>query len=379
MKKLLLTSLASFFLLIVFGQTEDVQATIKNGSALNSVMVVLKSKVTYTESISNLQFTVQIPKTVTPKPTASILSNPLDAFAPTSSYTTQVVDDEGGFYTYLFNAVPTGASALTLTSGVEVNALEIQFTGGPVVTSDVRLAHVASGGSTSQLALYIELGGTDRTNYSELFYGTGATNGGSYDAYSFVPISNVVLPMNLIKFNAVKINDNGWLDWTVTNQTSNNKRFDIERSTDGRRFIKIGSTDVRFNGNSTESYQFTDKNLSTVLSNGTLYYRIKQVDIYNKYGYSQIRNINLTEQRPASIFPNPAATSSTLNFDLASAQKVSITVRDNNGKVISRFQQDAAKGINQAKINVNNLAKGKYNVTVTDSENNIQTLPLIKL
>jgi hypothetical protein len=113
-----------------------------------------------------------------------------------------------------------------------------------------------------------------------------------------------------------------------------------------------------------------------------IYYRIKEVSFAGKHTYSDVRLIRVNAQPNvfnSNIFPNPASTSSTLNFELSNSQKVSITVRENNGKVIKRFQQDAVKGLNQTKINVNNLSKGKYNVTITDSENNIQTLPLIKL
>jgi hypothetical protein len=380
MKKLLLTFINSFlFILIAFGQDEEIfQASIKSGSTSNSVMIVLKSNTTFSGAIDNLLFTLQIPNTVSPQPTAAIKSNPLETNVPASTYATQV-NNEGGFYNYIFNSTQSGAAALNFTSGVEFNALEIEFTGGPVgVISDVRLAHLADGGTSGFAQFYIEIGGGNKTNYSNQFYGT-STNGGSYSDNSFATISNVTLPIKLSNFNAVKSNNDAILSWTATNQAATNKRFDVERSIDGRNFIKIGTTDVRFNGNTTESYQYTDRNISTVRNTGSLYYRIRQVDIYNKYSYSQVRSLSLTEQRTANIFPNPASVSSTLNFELATAQKVSITVRDINGKVISTFQQDAAKGLNQAKINVNNLPKGRYNVTIADSENNIQTLPLIKL
>ncbi|MBU3715093.1 MAG: T9SS type A sorting domain-containing protein [Ferruginibacter sp.] len=379
MKKSLLTFISSFlFILASFGQDEEIfQASIKSGSTSNSVMIVLKSNTTFSGSIDNLLFTLQIPNTLSPQPTATIKSNPLETNVPVSTYATQVIN-EGGFYNYIFNSTQSGAAALNFTSSVEFNALEVEFTGGPVgLISDVRLAHLSDGGESGFAQFYIEIGGGNKTNYTNQFYGT-SSNGGSFSSGSFATISNVTLPIKLINFNAAKSNNDAILSWTAANQTASNKRFDVERSIDGRTFIKIGNTDVRFNGNTTESYQYIDRNISSLRS-GSLYYRIRQVDIYNKYSYSQVRNIALTEQKTASIFHNPASVSSTLNFELASAQKVSITVRDINGKVISTFQQDAAKGLNQAKINVNNLSKGRYNVTIADSDNNVQTLPLIKL
>ena len=360
MKKLLLSFIIFFsFSLISKAQFEYVSGTIKNGSQPNSVMVVIKSSTTFTANFSNVQFMVQIPNTISPQPVATILSNPLSSYI-LGSYATQVVD-EGGFYNYLFSIVVIGGAPFTFNAGTEYSALEIQFAGGPSgLLTDVRLGHLADGGSTSQLAFYIEMG-SDYTNYSQMFFGTGASNGGNYSSYSYVPISNITLPVCVFDLNVEKRGVNVLLNWKLLNQIDAVNSFDIERSFDGIRFYKINS----LTANNTDSYYYIDDNLKSINDNCRVYYRIKKILFNLKTEFSLVRSLKLIKNDYSiSLFPNPTNRILNIQFNSTSTNIVIIKIYEINGVVRKEITCHTVLGNNIVQISLDDFNKGSYFVSL---------------
>ena len=120
------------------------------------------------------------------------------------------------------------------------------------------------------------------------------------------------------------------LEWSTATEV-NNDHFDIERSSDGISFEKIGV--VRGSGNSSnlQQYQYTDNHPSA----GNNYYRLKQTDIDGKYAYSVIIMVqNGAGKNTVKLYPNPCTDN--LKIDLGSVvDNVHITISDMAGKVIS--------------------------------------------
>ena len=73
------------------------------------------------------------------------------------------------------------------------------------------------------------------------------------------------------------------LQWSTATET-NNQGFEIQRGTNNRDLVTVGF--VKGNGTTTEtqSYTYVD---NTELS-GTVYYRLKQLDLNGKYEYSKV-------------------------------------------------------------------------------------------
>lgn len=378
MKKILITAFLLTSIALFSEAQEYVTGTIKNGTQPNSVMIAVKSNTTFTGNFSNVQFMVQIPNTVSPQPTASVLTNSLSSNI-TSAYSTQVTN-ESGFYNYLFSAVVVGSPSFTFNAGTEYNVLEVQFTNGPDgFLSEVRLGHLADGGSTTQLAFYIEMGGNDFTDYTDMFYGSGASNGGNFSAYSYVPINGIALPLNLTKFTANKVNDDAILNWTIENQSSLSNSFDIERSLDGISFVKIANVLVNPNNNLQADYQYIDSKVSSIRNNGIIYYRLKLNENNSHYTYSAIKNIKIPKTvLPVSIYPNPTKNKTNLSFELDIAKKVCIYITDMNGSKLEKINYNGLKGLNNVSLDLSKYAKGIYTVVFEDESNN-QILKAIKL
>jgi len=132
------------------------------------------------------------------------------------------------------------------------------------------------------------------------FSGGGGGGGGGGNTTS------ALLPVELISFKAQWSEDDGILTW-VTASERNSDRFEVERSTDGIHFVKVGM--VKSKGNSTEvlSYLFNDVDAGQLNADG-LYYRLKQIDFDGEFEYSQIVYLDI-DKKPIDakviVFPNP--------------------------------------------------------------------------
>ena len=113
-------------------------------------------------------------------------------------------------------------------------------------------------------------------------------------------LSESVLPLKLLAFTGYNTERGNLLTW-VTAAEPQNKGFDIERSTDGIRFEKIGFVPVAGATNNTQSYSFTDKTPIV----GVSYYRLKQIDLGGQFEYSKVISIRQEGKNGISVFPNP--------------------------------------------------------------------------
>ncbi len=118
------------------------------------------------------------------------------------------------------------------------------------------------------------------------------------------PLNNAPLPIELLFLNATSNFENIELNWATASEL-NNDHFELEKSTDGHGFQKIGT--VKGNGTTNETlyYKFTD---SSPFS-GINYYRLKQVDYDGTFEYSKVVSVEqyLDLENAFELFPNPAS------------------------------------------------------------------------
>lgn len=122
-------------------------------------------------------------------------------------------------------------------------------------------------------------------------------------------VCSAILPIELSKFSAEKANTaDAHLDW-ITSQESNTAHFDIERSTNGKQFGKVGEVKAAGHSHLPLSYHFLDKNLPLSTSD-IFYYRLKINDLDGTSTLSEIRSVTFDKvgrNLSADIFPNPSA------------------------------------------------------------------------
>ena len=127
-------------------------------------------------------------------------------------------------------------------------------------------------------------------------YFTGATpkytltNCSSYD----------VLPISLLSFYATSRNNKIHLIWITASEQDNNY-FSIEKSGDGVNF-EVESI-IAGAGNSTSELQYSFDDLFPIA--GVNYYRLRQTDYNGGYSLSKTIAVNVMEDEPIYIYPNP--------------------------------------------------------------------------
>jgi uncharacterized protein (DUF1501 family) len=117
-----------------------------------------------------------------------------------------------------------------------------------------------------------------------------------------------VIPIELTKFSVEKANTaDAHIEWATANE-SNTAKYDIERSTDGKRFVKVGEVKAVGHSHEPTRYDFLDKNLPLSVTN-TFYYRLKISDLDDTSTLTETRSISfdkIGKNLVVDIFPNPS-------------------------------------------------------------------------
>lgn len=186
---------------------------------------------------------------------------------------------------------------------------------------------------------------------------------------SFIINEICILPMQWIDFQ-VKSNSKAnqlQFNWKIA-ENRNHKGYFIEYSYNGNTWGDLGyvSGDGKFSGES--SYSYT---LGRVFT-GTVYFRIKQVEMNGSANYSSVKRINLDESAEAlKIWPNPATSMLQVNIG---NQNGLARIMDASGRTIKSISLSA--GINR--IQVNELTKGIYMLSFTSPNGEISNARFLK-
>lgn len=147
-----------------------------------------------------------------------------------------------------------------------------------------------------------------------------AANGTIEDCQITNIIPGAAMPMKLTSFNGRLENETAVdLNWTSVVEFDS-YQYQVERSADGKNYVKVGTINAAGASNEVIKYSFKDP----LPGSGAYYYRLKQVDIDGKFEYSKSVYVNSKKGSSAvtKVFPNPftsevqliGATSADLNM-----------------------------------------------------------------
>jgi hypothetical protein len=141
---------------------------------------------------------------------------------------------------------------------------------------------------------------TANTIYPFTVSSTNAQSSGN--RFYIVASNSSSLPVSYASLTAVAVNNESHINWSTASE-SNTSHFEIERSTNGNDFIKIGKVDAANNSTQIVQYAFIDA--YPELEN---YYRLKQVNLDGKFEYSGIVRVSFTNKvNNYAIWPSPAS------------------------------------------------------------------------
>lgn len=193
---------------------------------------------------------------------------------------------------------------------------------------------------------------------------------------SFIIIKTTQLPIELISFDAHKVaNKQVLLEWLTASEYQN-AYFSVEWSQNGVDFQHIGVVKGNGTTNLQHYYQFIHQQPSL----GNNYYRLKQMDVDSTFSTSIIKTVyldNIIKEETTNDFiyayPNPSKSG---EFDIdyyTTKNKTSvIKVYDLMGNIVFHDVWNVVSGISNYKLNLNNIAKGIYLLTIDQHTIKIQ-------
>ncbi len=181
-------------------------------------------------------------------------------------------------------------------------------------------------------------------------------NPGEY--YVYVNLQNA-LPVSWIDFtDQYEAGGTVALNWSTTNEMSND-HYDIERSIDGKNFSHVASVYAIKSVSGKGSYNYKDVTTPA----GTVYYRIKQLDVTGKYSFSKV--IVVTTDTRTNLWRTFYTGSGIRVAIQTNVNNATIAIRDVSGKVLA--QKSASNLTNGQTIDIptTGYAKGLYLISIS--------------
>lgn len=185
---------------------------------------------------------------------------------------------------------------------------------------------------------------------------------------TFTKSAAVLLDTRILDFTHVVNNNNVNLYWNIDN-SFDYSAFEVERSTDGTTFEKIGTLkSADYSG--LHNFLYTDYNLAS----GKWYYRIKVIQKNGNFIYTNILVANVTgSQADYVVSPNPA--SDFIVISSSKSGKADIQLYSAAGKIVKEIKGQQING-GGLKVAVSNLSAGNYFVKIITGEESI-TKPVL--
>jgi hypothetical protein len=209
---------------------------------------------------------------------------------------------------------------------------------------------------------------------------TGATNvtiGGLMDGSNsnkaeldnlIVQSPPVVLPLQLLSFDAVNDGKANKLSWTAADEDQL-LDYSIERSTDGAQFTTIGT----MTPSPDHSYAFTDNTPAA-----TSYYRLKLTSIDGTSTYSGVKKISLAASVSVTCYPNPVVDYANLVFNHATTGSYHYTVLQSDGHTLQSGVFEIGNADQQISLNLSTAPKGMLFIRVQGEDAVASTFEVLR-
>lgn len=176
----------------------------------------------------------------------------------------------------------------------------------------------------------------------------------SFSTFGFLASTSAApLPLQLLAFDAQKVNDNkALISWT--SGTENNVAYMVlEHSSNGQNWQLINKQNAK---GSNSNYNY----LHTAPVNGINLYRLKIVDADGSLSYSPTRTVNFSggNLNTFTLYPNPTVHNVQINYSGSSLEAAQIMLVNALGQVV--YTKTITDKSNNANIDISQLPKGLY-------------------
>lgn len=176
------------------------------------------------------------------------------------------------------------------------------------------------------------------------------------------------LPVSLINFSATPGTNSVALRWSTSSEI-NNLGFEVQRSINGTAgWTTIGFVNGAGNSNTILHYSYLDENLSA----RRYYYRLKQIDIDQRFEYSPIVSAVIDGNNDFALeqnYPNPFRNETVIKFTLPQRAKVNLSLYDMNGRLVRVLLNESKEsGTHAITFHQGSLTSGLYYYTLKTGE-----------
>jgi hypothetical protein len=174
------------------------------------------------------------------------------------------------------------------------------------------------------------------------------------------PMSCVTLSVSFINVAAVQTDGATTLNWQVSNENSNTREYIVERSVDGINYSDVAHVAYQAHTSSVNTYEYKDK--ENIVGSGTVYYRIKVVNLSGNGQYSKTVSVLMNGiTAKLTVFPNPAKSAATISFVASTSGDISLRLFDLKGSTVWQKQTRVAAGNNSILLDqIANIPNGIY-------------------
>ncbi|HRE39338.1 MAG TPA: T9SS type A sorting domain-containing protein, partial [Chitinophagaceae bacterium] len=172
------------------------------------------------------------------------------------------------------------------------------------------------------------------------------------------------LPVTWLYFNGTNEGKNNLLKW-ATGTEQNSKEFRLERSLNGTDYSQIAVIPAAGNSTTERRYDYTDQRIDR-LNSRVMFYRLKQVDLDDRFRYSNIVRLNYNKEgnTPTIVYPNPTRGVINILVGDRSVIGTEAIVSDVNGRIMKKVIITAA---NQ-QIDLSAYSNGLYLIRLSNDE-----------
>ncbi|RYY49231.1 MAG: T9SS type A sorting domain-containing protein [Chitinophagaceae bacterium] len=171
----------------------------------------------------------------------------------------------------------------------------------------------------------------------------------------FIGSENVVLPLDLVQFNGIRNAGASILKWETANEI-NTRNFVVERSRDGSSYQALGTVNAVGTGNANYSYN------DVVKFAGSMYYRLKMVDIDGRFTYSPVVILKDVLENKVNVYPNPLEGIFTIDIGSRNLINTQVNIVDAKGVSVKKVRLTAI----QTLVNSSDMPAGNYVLQFAD-------------
>lgn len=170
-------------------------------------------------------------------------------------------------------------------------------------------------------------------------------------------LQDATLPVELLSFKAEAKEATVNLVWETAHEIDLDF-FEVQRSSDGKTYEKIGVVTAKGQGN----YQFVDHE---VTYNTNIFYRLRMVDMDGRVDFSNVETVRLESLiSELDVIPNPVSDLCHLTFTASQPGGVKVFVSNTLGEILQSVNKVSQKGPNDFSFDLSDLPEGVYILTI---------------